>query len=544
MSISFFKQLKREFSGYNAQTFQQDLLSAVTVTAVALPLALAFGVSGAGSASAGLITAIIAGVAIGALSGGSFQISGPTGAMSAILVVILRDYGMQGVWVAGALSGVLLILAALFKLGRIVSYIPTPVVTGFTSGIAVIIAVGQIDNFLGIHTAEAESSAVKLLNYFRQWQVPSLQAVGLALSVVAVMLLWPKKWNRYAPSSLVGLIVSLAASLILKLDVAVIGEIPKTLLPEARLSLSALNFETLKGLLVPAVSIGALGMIESLLCGRVGGNMRGEKLDDNQELFAQGVGNIIIPFFGGLPATAAIARTSVAIKSGGRTRLVSIMHAMGIMLSMFVLAPVMSRIPLASLAGILMVTAWRMNEWENIRFMFSKRLYGAVLKFFVTMAATVLLDLTQAIIIGVVFSGFLFMLQITGESEVSIQEVDGERLAAHGINVKKLLQNVKVAYLTGPIFFATVENLTRRISGIQDGSIIILSMRGVPLVDTSGLQALRELNIQLKERSCALLLSGLQKNVEQRLFKSGLIDEVGRENIFWSADEALKKYLE
>lgn len=539
MLCDYLRDLKREFQGYNPQTFKQDLLAGLTVTAVALPLALAFGVGCGATAAAGLITAILAGLIIGALSGASYQISGPTGAMTAILILLFQKYGLNGVWLAGAMSGIILVIAGILKFGKVVSYIPAPVVTGFTSGIALIIAIGQIDNFLGIESEKAESSAVKLVQYFQSGVSPNWSAVILGSIVIITMLLWPKKWNAVVPSSLAGLTLSVAANILLKLPVAVIGEIPKTLLPDNRLNLFAIQLTDLQGMIVPALSIAALGMIESLLCGEVGGKMKGEKLDANRELVAQGIGNIIIPFFGGVPATAAIARTSVGIKSGGRTRLVSILHAAGLLISMFVLAPVMSQIPLSSLAGVLMVTAWRMNEWENIKYIFSRRFKSAISKFLITMAATVIFDLTQAIVIGVVFASIMFMVKIS-HMEISIHEVDENRLNEKSrAIISKPMKHVRVVYFTGPIFFATVERLNSQLTELKEAGVIILSMRGVPLIDISGIQALEELHQQLQHRNCRLMLAGLQPQVQSMLMRSVLASQLGEDMMFWSADQAI-----
>lgn len=423
MFKSYIKDIKNEFKGYGLLNFKQDLMAGITVTAVALPLALAFGVSSGATAAAGLITAILSGVVIGALSGGSFQISGPTGAMSAILVALFQKYGLEGVWIAGALAGIILILAGIFKLGKIVSYIPTPVITGFTSGIALIIAIGQLDNFFGVSTKSSESAAIKVLNFLSTPLHPNWYAISIGLLVVIIMMIWPKKFNNIIPSSLIALIIILVINMIFKLPVDIIGDIPQKLLLDDRLHITSINFEIVKSVLVPAISIAALAMIESLLCGEVGKKMKGDTFDANRELIAQGVGNFIIPFFGGVPATAAIARTSVAIKSGAQTRLVSMFHSVFLMLSMFLLAPVMSSIPLSALAGILMVTAWRMNEWKNIKYIFSKKFKGAILKFLITMFATVALDLTQAILIGVIFSSLLFIVKIAN-MDISVSEVD------------------------------------------------------------------------------------------------------------------------
>jgi len=539
MINEYVKDLKQEFRGYNIQKFKQDLLAGLTVTAVALPLALAFGVGCGATAAAGLITAIISGLVIASFSGASYQISGPTGAMTAILILLFQKYGLNGVWLAGAMSGIILIIAGLLKFGKIVSYIPSPVVTGFTSGIALIIAIGQIDNFFGIKSAEAESSAVKFLNYFKTGITPNWSALLLGCIVIAIMILWPKKWNAVIPSSLVGLISALVVHLIFKFDVEVIGEIPKTLLPDSRLNLFTVDISSIKGMIMPALSIAALGMIESLLCGEVGSKMKGEKINTNRELVAQGIGNMVIPFFGGVPATAAIARTSVAIKSGCQTRLVSIFHSVGLIISMFVLAPIMSQIPLAALSGVLMVTAWRMNEWENIRYIFSKRFTGAILKYLITMFATVIFDLTQAIIIGVAFASIMFLVKISNMG-ISIEEVDQKRLVEKsGMNINKPLEHIRVVYFTGPIFFATVKQLNTQLSDIDDVKVLILSMRGVPLIDTSGVQALDELYHQLQQKNCQLMFCGLQPSVREMLKKSNLAEHIGKDMVFWSADQAI-----
>lgn len=536
-----FKEYKRdlmnEFSGYNAARLKKDVMAGITVTAVALPLALAFGVSCGASAAAGLITAIIAGLVIGALSGASFQISGPTGAMSAVLVLLFQQYGLEGIWVAGALAGILLIIAGVCKLGKLVSYIPAPVITGFTSGIALIIAIGQLNNFFGVSIKGADSAIMQLVHFIKGPVHPNWYAVLLGALVIGVMIIWPKKWNAVIPSSLIGLIIALAVNMTLNLPVEVIGSIPKKVLLDERLTFAAIDIHMIKNLMMPALTIAVLGMIESLLCGEVAKKMKGEKFDANRELVAQGIGNFIIPFFGGVPATAAIARTSVGIKSGGETRLVSIFHAVFLLLSMFLLAPFMSKIPLAALAGVLMVTAWRMNEWENIKYIFSKRFKGAMAKFLITMSATVVLDLTQAIFIGVIFSCLLFMVKIS-DADICVSEVDVKKLENEEYE-KKDVRGIKVAYFTGPLFFGTVERLKSEISTLENTEVLILSMRGVPLIDTSGIQALEELRVLLEEKQCKLMICGLQKNVKRSLYRSGLYDTIGEQMVFWSADQAI-----
>lgn len=404
MIKNFAKMLRDEFSGYSGSKLIKDLLAGLTVAAVALPLALAFGVASGASAASGLVTAIIAGIVISALSGASFQISGPTGAMSAVLIGIAATVGLNGVFWVCLIAGAILLLCGIFKLGGLVKLIPRPVITGFTSGIAIIIALGQVDNFFGT-VSKGESAVDKIISYCELGFKPHLWTVLLGLVVVAIMIIWPKKWNAKVPSSLIGIIVATVIYVIFRFDgVAVVGEIPKTLFLSERISLSNFNTDMLGKLISPALTVAALGMIESLLCGASASAMKNEPFDANIELVGQGIGNMLMPFFGGVPATAAIARTSVAIKSGAQTRLTGIFHALWLLAAMFLLGDVMALVPMPVLAGVLMVTAWRMNEWHEIRHIFKNMLFGEMLQFLVTMIATVIFDLTVAIVIGILVS--------------------------------------------------------------------------------------------------------------------------------------------
>lgn len=272
--------------------------------------------------------------------------------------------------------------------------------------------------------------------------------------VMLIMFAWPKKWQSVFPSSLAGLIVALVVNAFLKWDVPVVGAIPRTLLPAVRLSPLAIDFSALVGLLGPAVSIAALGMIESLLCGASAGRMKGEPINADRELVAQGVGNILLPFFGGVPATAAIARTSVALKAGQVTRLTSIFHSVGLLLSMFLLSGIMSQIPMAALAGVLMVTALRMNDWETIRYLIRHKLRGAMLAFLVTMVATVVFDLSVAILAGLAFSAIKFIVKSIDSLEVTVSEVDPLRLKQHSRSFSSVHEQVRVVYITGSLFLA------------------------------------------------------------------------------------------
>lgn len=539
----FFKKyvsdLRTEFKGYNGKAFSKDLMAGLTVAAVALPLALAFGVSSGADAAAGLVTAIFAGLIIGAFSGASYQISGPTGAMSAILLTLSVKYGIQGVLMAGFISGVILVLTAIFKIGRLVSYIPSPVITGFTSGIAIIIALGQIDNFFGTKS-EGSDAIEKLISYGELGFSPNWTAVIFGASVVLIMLIYPKKLTAYVPSSLASIIIVLIANMIIFPDepkVAEVGAIPKSLFTDNALLKSGFDFSNIKNLITPAISIAALGMIESLLCGASAGKMKNEKIDATRELVAQGVGNMVIPLFGGVPATAAIARTSVAIKSGGQTRIVSIFHSITLILSMFLLGGVMSRIPLSALAGVLMVTAWRMNEWEAIKQIFSKKLKESRLQFIVTMIATVVFDLTIAIVAGVVAAMLIFILK-SSKLEVAVSDVDTDKLADKGISGDHT--RTRVVYLSGPLFFGTQDILTTKINELKHTSAIVLSMRGVPNIDDSAINELLSIYNELKQKDKNIVFCGVCKTVMGKLEQAGFVETVGNQNFYWDAVEALK----
>ena len=540
MLKKYLSDLKNEFKGYNAKSLSQDLMAGLTVAAVALPLALAFGVSSGADAASGLITAIVAGIVIGVLSGASYQISGPTGAMAAILLSVSAQYGISGVLTAGFISGAILIVAAVCKGGRLVSYLPAPVITGFTSGIAIIIALGQIDNFFGTKSV-GENQIQKIISYFNGQGSfsPDWLAVMFGAMVVVIMVVYPKKWNAVVPSSLVGIIVALVVNMIFFKEgtVAEVGNIPQSLVTDGSIIKSGFDFEHITSLIIPAVSIAALGMIESLLCGASAGKMKGETLDAQRELIAQGIGNMIIPLLGGVPATAAIARTSVAIKSGGKTRLVSVFHSVVLILSMFLLGGVMKRIPLAALAGVLMVTAFRMNEWASIKSIFKKKFKSSILQYAITMVATVVFDLTIAIVIGVIAAMLVFVVK-SCELRVVTSDIDESRL--EGKVKSGHHEDFKVVYLSGPLFFGTQEKLISALNSLEGASQVILSMRGVPTADDMSLQELERLYNKLLEKGTQISFTGVQDAVSDMMDRAGFRERIGSEHFYWDAVAAIK----
>lgn len=529
---SFLSDLQREFSGYNKTTFTKDLMAGLTVAAVALPLALAFAVSSGQTAASGMITAIISGFVIAALGGASYQISGPTGTMAMILIVVGAQHGIQGVLFATFLSGLVRLLAGVLRVGALVSYIPAPVVTGFTSGIAIIIACGQIDPFFGV-TSTGTQIPEMVASYFRDGFHIQLPSLSYGLFVVLFMIFWPKKLNSKIHASLLSLIIALIAQMILNLPVAEVGAIPRTLVAADRLHLFSMPWRDFPALISPAISIAALGMVESLLCGTYASKMKREKFNATRELYAQGIGNVIIPFFGGIPATAAIARTSVAIRAGQQTRLTSIIHAVALLISMFLLGPFLSRIPLAALAGVLMVTAWRMNDWPSIRRIFRKRIKTSMAQFLITMGATVFFDLTVAIFAGIAFSMLMFIIK---SHKISV-EVDPvtDQVGAGG-------KKTQVVYVDGMLFFGSQNHLTQVTESLlEEGSErIIFSLRGVPSIDHSSIIELADIVRLCRSRGVEVLIVGLQQPVRSLMERLDFIHLVGEENIFSSAVLALE----
>lgn len=504
--------LNEEFDGYDRQKFQKDLLAGITVAAVALPLALAFGVSSGANAAAGLITAVIAGLIIGGLSGGFYQISGPTGAMAAILMSIAATQGMSGVLLATFLAELLLLVAGIFRLGTLTSFIPAPVITGFTSGIAIIIALGQVDNLFGVHS-EGANVIEKFLSYQTFGFSINFSSFIMGLLVIIGMIIYPKKWAQTIPSSLMAIILATVAMFLFHLPIATVGKIPQTLISSDRLTFAAFHLDSLKEVMVPAISIALLGMVESLLCGASAGRMANKPLDSNQELVAQGIGNLILPFFGGIPATAAIARTSVAIKSGAQTRLAGIIHALVLFLSMIIFAPIMSNIPMPALAGVLIVTAWRMNEWETINVLFTKRYWSGILLFLITMGCTVIFDLSIAIVIGII-GGCIFFVIKSAAITISVETIDWERM---DLPETKKLDNWTVVYISGPLFFMSAEKLKNTLADLNQKEGIIFSMRGVPSIDLTARAVFDEFQEKAEMREQTIIYTSLQPEVEKQL---------------------------
>ena len=544
MVSKYIQDMKTEFKGYNLQKLGKDLTAGLTVCAVALPLALAFGVSGGATAAAGMVTAIVAGIVIGLLSGASYQISGPTGAMSAVLISIVITYKLQGVFIACFLAGIILLLCGIFKLGKLISFIPSAVIMGFTSGIAITIAFGQIDNFFGT-VSEGTGIIEKIISYAKLGFTPNFNTTAIAVVILIIMIIWPKKWGAKVPASLIGIIVATAAQLIFNFEgVAVVGDIPKTLFLDERLSFAGVDFTMIKALMSPVFTIAALGIIESLLCGASASRMKKESFDADRELVAQGIGNMILPVLGGVPATAAIARTSVAIKSGEQTRLTSVFHSVFLLASMFLLGDIMAKIPLSALAAVLMVTAFKMNEWEDIKYIFSHKFKTSISQFLLTMVCTVVFDLTVSIVLGILYSAIMYM-SASAHISIHYSDVDPEKLNGKIKCDEKDFKGVQVAYVTGPLYFGSANEFEEKLGEIRKGNnTLLLSMRGVPNIDVSGARIILEKVKELKEENCQVMFCGMCKRAKLMLDRAGVTDIVGEDNYYISADQAFVKIME
>lgn len=433
---------------------------------------------------------------------------------------------------------VLFDLLGLFRLGRYISFIPAPVITGFTSGIALIIAIGQLDNVLGVKTPAAENALLKVVGYITHPILPNWQALTIALVVMLTMVVWPRLSERI-PGSLVGIIIASGITSLAGWHIPVIGTIPTTLILSERLTIGTIPWSNLTELLSAAMAITALGAIETLLCGAVATNMTGTPMDNNQELIGQGLGNMIIPFFGGVPATAAIARTSVAIKSGGQTRVVSFVHSGVLLLAVFALGTLLGQVPLAALGGVLLVTAWRMNEWESIHFFTKRRLKHALLGMLVTMLATVALDLTQAILIGIAISSMVYLQQSASAVGVLDEAVDLEKIRGRGYPLARACPDIHIYYLTGPLFFGSVSTVIGKLNAThRHYRTVVISLRGVPMIDVMGIHAIERLIRTQRAQGGDVLLTSLQPAVRRMMDRAGLIALVGNDHIYWNAVEA------
>lgn len=515
-----------------------DFFGGLTAGIVALPLALAFAIASGVPPQYGLYTAIVAGFLASLFGGSPVQITGPTGAMTVVLIGIVAKFGYEKVLIAGVMAGIMLIGMGLARLGKLITYIPFPLTTGFTNGIAVIIFAGQIDNFLGlpksIHSGE-ENFFLKVWESLSHIQEANLMAVLIASAVIATMVIVPR-YIRTIPGSLIGLIIATTIAWALGLDVKKIGEIPKTLPMPHGIDVS---WGIIKELIRPAIAIAALGAIESLLSAVVADGMTlSEKHDSNKELIGQGIGNIAAPFFGGIPATGAIARTAVNVRNGGKTKLSGMLHAVFLLIIMFVFADLASEIPLAALAGILMMTSIRMVEVENTEAVLrSPRadIFVMLLTFFITVA----FDLVLAVEVGLMAAGILFVKRMSelGMIKESMETI--ETMIPMPDSAMKVCPHVFVYRLDAPLFFGAADTFVGTIKKHDNIKVLILRLRRVTAMDATGAMALRSIVEHLHRIGAHLLIAGLQPQPREVLENMGIIKMIGKENLFEHTDQAI-----
>lgn len=532
---------------YNRQQLTKDIMAGLIVGIVALPLAIAFGIASGVSPEKGFVTAVIAGFIISAMGGSRVQIGGPTGAFIVIVYGIVQTYGVNGLIIATFMAGVMLIIMGLARLGSVIKFIPHPLIIGFTSGIAIIIFSSQVKDFLGLQMGAVPADFLdKWKEYFLHLSSINLYAALIAAATVAIVFLWPKITHKI-PGSLIAIIVTTAAVHLFHLPIETIGSrfgsipssLPAPVIPE-------LDFAIIKNLIQPAFTIALLGGIESLLSAVVADGMIGGNHKSNMELIAQGTANIFSSLFGGIPATGAIARTATNVKNGGRTPIAGITHAIVLLLIMLFIGKWASLIPMATLAGILIVVAYNMSEWESfVSVLKSPRSDMAVL--LTTFFLTVVIDLTVAIEIGMVLAVFLFMRKMIKFSDVSVltKEMDdnGNGKDIEAIDNYAVPKGVEVFEITGPLFFGAAHKFKDAMRFIEKPQkVLIVRMRQVPIIDATGIKTIEEVYKETKHRGTKLILSEVHSTqVMQELKDARLLFAIGKANVTDSFANALER---
>jgi sulfate permease, SulP family len=542
----FRPRLLDALKGYDGRKFAADVGAGITVGVVALPLAMAFAIASGVKPEAGLFTAIIAGLLISALGGSHVQIGGPAGAFIVIVYGIVERYGLANLLIATSMAGVLLFLMGLFKLGALVRYVPVPIIIGFTNGIAVLIALSQVKDLLGLVTPKLPGDFFALIGVlWGHLSTLNLAALGVGLASLAIVVLWPKsyamptaptgltgqikRFSAHLPGTVVALVAATVAVLLLKLPVETIGSrfggIPQAL---PSFALPEFSWATAKQLVIPTLTIAMLGAIESLLCARVADNMTEHpRHDPNQELMAQGVANFVVPLFGGIPATGTIARTVTNVRAGATSPVAGIVHALTLLAVVLLAAPLALHVPLAALAGILMFVAWNMGEWrEFARLRHFSLQYRTILVG--TFVLTVVFDLTVAVEVGLVLACLFFIYRMS--TLFSVQPAAGAA-APPGVVVLELY---------GSLFFGAVGKV-ESLPGLlpADARVAVLDMHRLISLDTSGIDALEQLHRTLHRRGVALRLARVNEQPRSLMRRSGFEERLGERQIVDTLAEAV-----
>lgn len=520
--------------------WRTDVVAGITVAIVALPLALGFGVTSGMGAAAGLVTAIVAGVVAAVLGGSHLQVSGPTGAMTVVLIPVVARHGAQAVAAVAIMAGVFVLAAGLVGLGRLVAYIPWPVVEGFTLGIGVVIALQQVPLALDTPKADGENAAVVALRTLLDvdWR-GALPALGLVALVVAVMVLLPRL-SRAVPASLVAVVLATVVAQVAGLGVNRIGAIPSSL-PAPHLPV--LDLATTSELFSSALAVAALAALESLLSARVADGMADDlpRTLPNRELVGQGLANVASGLFGGMPATGAIARTAVNVRAGARTRVSAVVHALVLAVIVYAAAPLVSRIPLSALAGVLLVTAARMIDLRTARAICRSGRAGAAV-FLLTLGATVVLDLVLAVEIGVAVAAILALRSVALVAQLHRDPLPEPGDDVVGADRERALldEHIAVYRIDGALFFADVRRFLDELAQVADVRVVVLRLSGVRMLDVSGASALAEIVADLRHRGILVLVKGLRAEHRRVVASVGLLDDLtARGHLFDELDAAL-----
>ena len=558
-TLEFKPKLFSTLKAYNRKQFTTDLLAGIIVGIVALPLAIAFGIASGVTPEKGIITAIVAGLIVSLFGGSKVQIGGPTGAFIIIIYGIIQQYGFEGLTIATLLAGVFLILFGLLHLGTIIKYIPYPIVVGFTSGIALTIFTTQIKDLFGLTMASVPSDFIeKWIAYVGAFPTIDSWSAGVGVLSVAIIALWPKVAGHSAlsklPGSLIAIIVMTIAALLLKqyagvVSIETIGDrfSISNQLPGAEVP--SLTWDVIKSLVSPAITIAILGAIESLLSATVADGVIGDRHNSNTELIAQGMANLASPIFGGIPATGAIARTMTNINNGGRTPVAGIIHAVVLLLIFLFLMPLAQYIPMACLAGVLVIVSYNMSGWRSFLSIL-KNPKSDVIVLWVTFLLTVIFDLTIAIEVGLICACLLFMRRMAETTDVKVisDEINPEEEESDfqlgNLEHLTIPEGVEVYEINGPYFFGAGNKFEEIMGALHRGrrpKVRIIRMRKVPFVDSTGIHNLTNLCVMSQGEGIQVVLSGVNPQVQAVLHKAGFDTLLGEENICSHINLALER---
>ena len=553
--LDFKPRLFSTLKNYSKETFMSDLMAGIIVGIVALPLAIAFGIASGVSPEKGIITAIIAGFIISLLGGSKVQIGGPTGAFIVIIYGIIQQYGEAGLIVATLMAGILLILLGVFKLGAIIKFIPYPIIVGFTSGIAVTIFTTQIADIFGLNFGGEKVPGDfigKWMIYFRHFDTVNWWNAVVSILSIIIIAITPR-FSKKIPGSLIAIIVVTIGVYVLKTyagidSIDTIGDrfTIKSELPEA--AIPTLNWEAIKDLFPVAITIAVLGAIESLLSATVADGVTGDKHDSNTELIAQGTANLITPLFGGIPATGAIARTMTNINNGGKTPVAGIIHAIVLLLILLFLMPLAQYIPMACLAGVLVIVSYNMSEWRTFKALLKNPKSDETV-LLITFFLTIIFDLTIAIEVGLVIACILFMRRVMETTEISVikDEIDPNDELDIAVCEEHLIipAGVEVYEINGPYFFGIATKFEETMAQLGDRpKVRIIRMRKVPFIDSTGIHNLTSLCKMSQKEKITIVLSGVNEKVHKTLEKSGFYELLGKQNICPNINVALDRAKE